>query len=420
MIHISAPTQAHRRSTDMSGAAKINPLDLLAKDCTVQTLTVSDQHATLLVTYPEIIHRTAVNNEAENSDDAATSKTISSLLKLTIIPFHKVILGSNPIISAEDIKKGQMPERNSLENNPQASKDIMSFLQKYTFELKSESGAEYSYYAATPTSDLNNIVGNITSVAAEENDKNNTSNANDATTGKDAVSKLFGSFDIELISPATPYQITRAMPSLGHVLIHETPEMYSTIAKPYIKSIVDSGSLSWIANVIEVKKEKERLLVNHEDFIINIDTKWRSHPPPLTTQRKEWHNHPSIGDLYCLGIVKGYDITCLRDLRKEHVPLLKEMEKEGLDAIKTIYGVDKDQIRVFVHYQPQFYHFHVHYTRLENEVGCSVERGHLLTDIIQNLEMDSEYYCKRIVTYKLKKGSPLQNLIENHQSSADC
>ncbi|KAL7530778.1 hypothetical protein ACHAXR_003669 [Thalassiosira sp. AJA248-18] len=203
------------------------------------------------------------------------------------------------------------------------------------------------------------------------------------------------------------------MPSLGHVLIHETPEIYNTIVKPYIQSIVDSGSLSWIANVIEVKKEKERLLVNHDDFIIGIDTKWRSHPPPLTTPREEWFNHPSAVDLYCLGIVKQNDITCLRDLRKEHVSMLKEMTREGLDAIKKVYGVDEDQIRVFVHYQPQFYHFHVHFTRLENEVGCSVERGHLLSDIIQNLEGDPDYYLKRVMTFKLKKGTPLQNLIEN-------
>ena len=87
------------------------------------------------------------------------------------------------------------------------------------------------------------------------------------------------------------------------------------------------------------------------------------------------------------------------------------MMKEGLAAIKSIYGVNQDQIRVFVHYQPQFYHFHVHFTRLENEVGCSVERGHLITDIIQNLTMDGDYYKKRTITYKLKKGTTLHALI---------
>ena len=55
----------------------------------------------------------------------------------------------------------------------------------------------------------------------------------------------------------------------------------------------------------------------------------------------------------------------------------------------------------------------------ENEVGCSVERGHLVSDIIQNLEMDSNYYTKRMLTYKLKKGSPLENLIATHINDDD-
>jgi len=312
-------------------------------------------------------------------------------------PFHKEILSSNPVISQEDIVKGQILERNLLDHNPIASEEIVSFLKKYTFDLKSESGAEYSYHSASP---------NI-------NDTDSTKQENSDSISN-AISK-FGCFDVELISPASPYQISRAMPTLGHVLINETYDMYNTVVQPHIKSIIDSGSLSWINNVVEGKKETERLLVNHEEFVINVDTKWRTHPPPLTTPRSEWYNHPSIADLYCLGIVKDSSITCIRDLRGHHIPLLKTMVKEGLAAIKSTYGVQaENQIRVFVHYQPQFYHFHIHFTRLENEVGCSVERGHLVSDIIQNIEMDSNYYTKRMLTYKLKKGSPLENLIATH------
>jgi len=411
--------------------ARANPLDILTKEgCKVQSLTVSDQHATLLLSHTVLVDRSAKdedkqNADAEKSDEPdQTTKTIQSLLKLTVLPFHKALLGSNPVISHEDIKTGKMPERNLLESNPKASEGILNYLRQYNFQLKSESGAEYSYYNASPSSELRAHAGTINSM--ENGEKKSKEAKIDVNAEKDATSSIdtasatsnFGAFDIELISPASAYQISRAMPSLGHVLVHETPELYNTVVQPYIKSIVDSGSLSWIQNVIEGKKEKERLLVDHADFIINVDTKWRSHPPPLTTPQKEWYNHPSTVDLYCLGIAKDSDITCIRDLRKEHVLMLKDMEKEGLDAIKTVYGVERDQIRVFVHYQPQFYHFHVHFTRLENEIGCAVERGHLMGDILQNLDMDSEYYGKRIITYKLKKGTPLQNLIENHSSES--
>ncbi|KAL9186083.1 hypothetical protein ACHAXT_005321 [Thalassiosira profunda] len=369
----------------------------LAKEgCKVQSLTTSDQHATLLLSHTEVIQQPDENNEDE------VSNATSSLLKLTLVPFHKALLGSNPVVSQEDIDKGQFPERNLLQHDPKASEEIISFLQRYNFSLTSESGAEYSYYEARPNSDAK-----LATDAATEHDNCTESFAS-------AAAFKLGSFDVELITPASARQVSRAMPSLGHVLVHETPEMYNTVVKPYIQSIVDSGSLSWITNIIELKKEKERLLANDDNFIVNVDTKWRTHPPPLTTPRKEWYKHPSTVDLYCLGIAKQSDIACLRDLRGEHIPLLNEMERKGLSAIKEVYGVEEDQIRVFIHYHPQFYHFHVHFTRLENETGCSVERGHLLPDVVQNLEMDPEYYCKRTITYKLKKGTPLQSLIEQH------
>eukprot|EP00553_Chaetoceros_curvisetus_P006495 CAMPEP_0204614298 /NCGR_PEP_ID=MMETSP0717-20131115/2046_1 /ASSEMBLY_ACC=CAM_ASM_000666 /TAXON_ID=230516 /ORGANISM="Chaetoceros curvisetus" /LENGTH=229 /DNA_ID=CAMNT_0051626925 /DNA_START=90 /DNA_END=779 /DNA_ORIENTATION=+ len=191
--------------------------------------------------------------------------------------------------------------------------------------------------------------------------------------------------------------------------------MYTTVVKPYIQSIVDGGSLGWIQNVIQVKKEKERLLVNHDLFIVNIDTKWRSHPDPNTVPRGAWKNHESTTDLYCLGIVKVAKIATLRDLTAKHISLLQTIQEEGYSAIEETYGVSRDQVRCFVHYQPQFYHFHVHFTRLENEIGSTVERAHLVSDIIQNLKMDGSYYENRTITYKLRRMTPLQNLIEQYQ-----
>ena len=404
-------------SESVAVTAAAAPLDILSSSgCKIHSLTVSDQHATLLITHPS----TAVGHDG----GLETTTSISSLLKFTLVPFHKLLLGSNPVISLEDRQQQRgsalPPERNLLDqnHNPSASEDILSFLRGYNYVLKSESGAEYSYYCASPTLSTE-VTANTNGDDGNEQKKHILDPSTSASPIVHAALSNYGAFDVELISPASAQQISRAMPNLGSILIHETPQLYNNIVKPYIQSLLDNGCLSWIQNVIEVKKEKERLLVNHDDFIVNIDTKWRTHPPPLTTPREEWINHPSTSDLYCLGIVKQYGITSLRDLRGCHVPLLQSMLSEGLSAIHSTYGVQSNQIRVFVHYLPQFYHFHVHFTRLENEFGTTCERGHLLHDVIQNLEMDSEYYCKRTMTYKLQRGTPLQNLIENHSLSED-
>ena len=48
----------------------------------------------------------------------------------------------------------------------------------------------------------------------------------------------------------------------------------------------------------------------------------------------------------------------LRDLTAVDIPLLQAVHKEGLAAIERVYGVSKEEIRVFIHYQPQFYLLH--------------------------------------------------------------
>jgi len=400
----SSVSSAEEKKISASPEGITNPLSVLSNtNCKVHSLTVSDQHATLLIshTVPSAEGNDKDLPSNDSNDSTVESKTVKSLLKLTLVPFHKALLGSNPALSPDD---SQVPERNFLHHNEKASNGMISFLKGYEFKLKSESGAEYSYYTAKPSRSRScNLLYALSPENAKESITSLVSTASDA----------FGSFDVELISPANERQISRAMPSLGSTLIHETPELYQRVVQPYIQSIVDGGSLNWIINVVQVKKEQERILVNHDEFIVNIDTKWRTHPPPLTTTREEWYGHKSVEDLYCLGIVKEKGIASLRDLRAEHLPMLKSMQQQGLDAIEKIYGVESDQIRCFVHYQPQFYHFHVHFTRLENEVGSTVERGHLVSDIVQNLEMDPLYYTKRTIAYKLKKGTPLHNLIEN-------
>jgi m7GpppX diphosphatase len=95
--------------------------------------------------------------------------------------------------------------------------------------------------------------------------------------------------------------------------------------------------------------------------------------------------------------------------------MLQSILNEGPAAIEKVYGVKRKQLRVFVHYQPQFYHFHVHFTRLENDIGCQVERGHLLSDIIQNLEINRGFYLKRRITFKLPTNDQLYLKIKAHQ-----
>jgi len=349
------------------------PNELLEEEsCKSELLSISDQHLTILLSHNE---KSDESNIKEESEDQT-----KSLLKMSVIPFHKRKLCS--------------------QEEKVSDEKLMSFLKQYDYRLTSESGAEYSFYEATKVAEE----GFFSKIFGWGSNKRQKLESNgDAT----------GGFNVELISPASEKQINRARPWSGRSMIVETKELYEAVTKPFIEK--QKESLSWLQNIIEGKKEKERLLHDCEDWLLNIDTKWRSHPDALSVPKEEWLNCPATSDLYCLGIFKISDVASLRDLTGAHVPILKDMISQGSKVILDTYGVQRDQLRMFVHYQPQFYHFHVHFTRLENEIGCQVERGHLLEDIIQNLEIDSDYYKKKSITYVLRTSDKLYNEIIAHR-----
>ena len=54
-------------------------------------------------------------------------------------------------------------------------------------------------------------------------------------------------------------------------------------------------------------------------------------------------------------------------------------------VIEQRYGVPPSQLRIYVHYQPSYYHFHVHFCHTglnANGPGAAVGKAHLLDDII--------------------------------------
>ena len=70
-----------------------------------------------------------------------------------------------------------------------------------------------------------------------------------------------------------------------------------------------------------------------EGFLLNIDTKWATHPDPETTPREQWKGHECVAELYVLGIVRDGSLRTLRDLRGRHVPLLRKLLTVGRATI---------------------------------------------------------------------------------------
>ncbi|KAL1925291.1 uncharacterized protein VTP21DRAFT_174 [Calcarisporiella thermophila] len=207
---------------------------------------------------------------------------------------------------------------------------------------------------------------------------------------------------MELIYPCTDAHIKKYSAQSYH-LFNETPEIYAQVVRPFIEAIPTSR-IQWVYNIIEEKAEVDSFVMHDRDpetgFVLVPDSKW---------------DKKTLESLYLQVIVNRRDIASLRSLHSGHLPLLKNIREKVLKVVPATYpGVGPEQLRLFVHYQPSYYHFHVHVTHVHHDpAGAAVGRAHLLETIIDHLEhIDPMYYQKCTLTYVVGENQPLFPLLK--------
>ncbi|KAJ8302032.1 hypothetical protein KUTeg_021019 [Tegillarca granosa] len=204
-----------------------------------------------------------------------------------------------------------------------------------------------------------------------------------------------------VIYPATEKHITKYKEQEMFV-VYETEDLYNSVTLPHIES--QKFSVQWVYNILDKKCESDRIVFedcSSEDtgFILLPDMKW---------DRKD------INSLYLQAIVHKHGIKSLRDLDQSHLPLLKNILKKSLEAVKEKFGVSKDKLRVYIHYLPSYYHLHVHITHVKLEApGFEADHAHLLSDVIENIELCSDYYKQRTLTYKVREQDELYKRLKD-------
>ncbi|XP_055902887.1 m7GpppX diphosphatase [Eupeodes corollae] len=229
-------------------------------------------------------------------------------------------------------------------------------------------------------------------------------------TNVEFLNNIYGSFqcipesDLNCIKttvvyPATDKHIEKYSIHAKH-LIAETPALYENITLTYLKS--SQFSLDWVYNILEHKQETERIVFEDPDpeigFVLLPDLKWDGR---------------TIEALYLLAIVHKRDIKSLRDLNSSHLPLLKNIRDSGRRAIEEKYGIPASQIRMYFHYQPSFYHLHIHFNPVGNDApGIWCEKSHMLETVINNLELVSDYYKRATIPFVAYEGNKLLDIYD--------
>lgn len=223
-------------------------------------------------------------------------------------------------------------------------------------------------------------------------------------------------FDVEIINPATEKQVQRTR-AQGVFLVVESTAMYQDITRKYVSELIASGSLSWIDNILKGEKEKERILLNTDDFILLLSPAWTNHPDMNATSWGELVDHECAKELKCLAIFKRNDLHSLRDLRVTDVTLLQRCQTQCMDQLTSTYGVDASQIRSYIHYHPQFWHLHIHFSIISNIEGALCTRSHPVHDIVLNMNMDSHFYASRDILVQLQDRDALAQRLRRAASS---
>uniref|UniRef100_A0A182RW85 m7GpppX diphosphatase n=1 Tax=Anopheles funestus TaxID=62324 RepID=A0A182RW85_ANOFN len=222
---------------------------------------------------------------------------------------------------------------------------------------------------------------------------------------KEFVNDVYGNFlctvdpeinrlKVSIIYPASEKHIVKHCAQLRY-MVNETSEQYKNITSPHLER--EQLSLEWLYNVLEHRKEKERILYedpcNENGFILLPDLKW---------------DGKTVEQLYLLALVRRRDIRSLRDLTPAHLPLLRNVQSRGIAAIEKRYGIGASQLRIYLHYQPTFYHLHMHFTYLRYDPpGTGCDKAHLLSTVINNIELLGDYYQRATLSYTLKETDKL-------------
>ncbi|KIK26397.1 hypothetical protein PISMIDRAFT_676236 [Pisolithus microcarpus 441] len=196
---------------------------------------------------------------------------------------------------------------------------------------------------------------------------------------------------ISVICPATEVHI-RKYSKQDILMVHETPELYEKVVKPYIEAFPPSRT-QWVRNILDGTSEAHSLLHSTDELLILPDMKWDPTTSPLTA-------------LYLLALVRDPSIRSMRDLRggeNGHLPLLKAIRDAAHSVVDRKYGLARGSVRLYVHYQPSYYHFHVHIVHASQSgiMGMTVGQAHLLDDIISLLTVAPDILSSLTLTYGL-------------------
>lgn len=181
-------------------------------------------------------------------------------------------------------------------------------------------------------------------------------------------------------------------------IITETVDDYNKLSLPYINSILEKNT-KWINDLLFKFSEESKILYRCNEFVICKDIIWTS-------------NHPN--EFYILAI-PTMPLKTIRDLSQEHIPLLKNIKSKVIE-IANEYNLNANNLYMFFHYHPSYYHMHLHICIIDHHVlETKYHRNYLLDTVIQLLELNYDYWKNATLKFELLSTSKLYRILEHNK-----
>ena len=176
------------------------------------------------------------------------------------------------------------------------------------------------------------------------------------------------------------------------IQVNETWNDYiNTLKKIDIKTNkYGEKNCDWIYKILVGKQELEFVECVTKEFLII----------PVGFKKFESIVKTTPSNFNLLVIPFDYQLRTIRDLRHTHIPLLNKMREKALEVINRYVKIcDLSNLHCEFHYTPSTYHLHLH-IGLGKEIEVDGTKRHLIhnfSDVINNLEIDPEYYTKPVL-----------------------
>jgi len=230
--------------------------------------------------------------------------------------------------------------------------------------------------------DLNELITGIRLVRLSDNDIHLSADA--------CLPEKFNVNKSTIIYPATEQHITKYRATPFHS-IFETPEDYAKITLPCIQA--NLFSVEWIYNILDGRNDQDLILVRDDDpqkgFCLFQDLKW---------------DGKTLENLYYQAIIRRRDIKSIRDLTEKELPLLENILEKSLKAIAKKHGLPASRLKCYFHYQPTYYHLHVHFRHIGSR---SFAPYNFLQTVIGNLKLSGDYYQRATLQFVTREERPL-------------